>query len=198
MTSKFWVWTAEQHENIAMDRNGDDCMQSKFGGWGKTKSLVLGIANLCYLLEIYMELKREVWAGDVNGRQDTYWFQVGSLVEMAKGVIKDTKMVQSNYFRVGRSGQLAKEMETERQGGRPENVQDLLAKWRKYTKVKGEFNCIKSFWEVKDKADWELTFGFGSLVTFINNGSFIGVMDDESSKEVGWRVVGGEELETVK
>lgn len=56
--------------------------------------------------------------------------QVRSLVDMAKGMIKDRKEVMEclGHSRVRRSGQLMKEMETEGQGDRPENVGDLVAK----------------------------------------------------------------------
>lgn len=57
-----------------------DGRQSKFGGWGKIKTLILDILNLCCPLEIYMVLKREVWAGKIHVRLDiVVAFKVGSL-----------------------------------------------------------------------------------------------------------------------
>ena len=77
-------------------------MQSRFGGCGKVKTLVWDILNLDSLLEIYVKLMREVWAGEIHLTCQLHL----KLGVWAKGVIKDRKEVMDflGHFRDETSG----------------------------------------------------------------------------------------------
>ena len=77
-------------------------MQSRFGGCRKVRTLVWDILNLGSLLEIYVKLMREVWAGEIHLTCRLHL----KLGVWAKGVIKDRKEVMDflGHFRDETSG----------------------------------------------------------------------------------------------